>query len=747
NVTDTAGILTGYWHSLGDQSQGTDDTSKSDTYGVTLSVGTPNVLTVDFGYYVDPGALGNRVWIDEDFDGIQDPTELTGIPNVEVTLVITYPSGPPVVVVTTTDANGFYEFPNLLIDEDYNGDGLAPEPTFVISIDLADPDNIAALAGVGPPTMIDVNNPADDFRDSDDPAGVSAFATQGITDVSVDAPTPANEADPEGSYDFGFRALEFDWGDLPDGPYATQAASNGPNHETSGVGNVFLGIAPDNEINGQQSIDGLGDDNDLNGDDEDGVLFLTPLVPGFSADIDVTTSGAGFLSAFIDFNSDGDFLDLGEVVASDLAVPAGTTTLNIASVPAGATGTMGARFRITNLAGQGGASPVGPATTGEVEDYVLGCIGDMVWNDLNGDGAQDGGAEVGVDGVTVRLVHYVDPDGIPNNGDEGAAFILDGNGVPITTTTAGGGFYEFCGLPTVENSGIIAPPSSPAILPGQYWILFDLPGGFTDFSPPNTTGDANDSDADQDTLGTGIEGLAPLPGLGPITINSGVTDDTVDAGLRAVTAALITSAAAYNDGGSVVFEFSTGYEALSASFEVHRFDEAMRDYVSVTERPISALLGSPQGGVYRVVDEHAPFSRRLSYVVVEHQADGRTRAYGPFSVSLEARGDRATLDESSSARQHVSKRLESRMAKARAETALSAGSLNARRSREGGRGSGGSLSSFAAPGGTVSTAQVNAREAGLYYVASLDLAAALGLPESNVRSAVQKGNIVVENQG
>jgi len=726
NVTDTADMLGGYWHSLGDQSQAVDDTSKNDTYGVSLTPGTPDVLTVDFGYYVDPAAVGNRVWIDNNFNGIQDPGELAGIPNVEVTLTITYPGGIMVSLQTTTDANGFYEFQNLLADEDYNGDGVGPEPTYVISIDLADPDNIAALAGVGLPTMTDVNDPVDDFRDSDDPTGVAAFATQGITDMTVDAPTPGNEADPQGSYDFGFRALEFDWGDLPDGPYATLAASSGPNHETTSIGNVFLGGAPDTELDGQPTANGLGDDTDLNGDDEDGVLFLTPLVPGASADIDVTASGAGFLSVFIDFNSDGDFADAGEVVAADLAVAGGTTTLNIPVVPVGSTGTMAARFRITNSAGQGGAAATGPATTGEVEDYVLGCIGDLVWDDLDGDGIQDGGLEVGVSGVTVTLVSPNFPF-LP---------IVDANALPITTTTDVNGNYEFCGLPTVENSGLANP--------GDYRILFDLPAGFVDFSPPNVDDlnpnpDQRDSDADQDTLGTGIEGLAPIglpAALPPITINSGVTDPTVDAGLRAITAALITSTAAYNDGGEVVFEFSTGYEALSASFEVYRFDDAVRDYVPVTERPISALLGAPQGGVYRAVDEHAPFSAGLSYVVVEHQVDGKTRAYGPFKVELDARGDRAPLDENSSARPHVSERLKSRMAVARREVSLAGGAV-----------SGGSGAGFADPGIAVYTAQVNAREAGLYYVASSDLAATLGLSEANVRAAVQKGGIVVENQG
>ncbi len=183
---------------------------------------------------------------------------MAGIPNVEVTLTIGYPNATSVTVITTTDANGFYQFPNLLLDEDYNGDGLAPEPTYTISIDLADPDNIAALAGVGPSTLTDVG---DDRLDSDDPAGVAAFATQGITDMSLNAPDPTLEADVEGTYDFGFRALEFDFGDLPDGPYATLLVSNGPNHETTSPGNCFLGGAPDTETNGQPNATATGDDN------------------------------------------------------------------------------------------------------------------------------------------------------------------------------------------------------------------------------------------------------------------------------------------------------------------------------------------------------------------------------------------------------------------------------------------------------------------------------------------------------
>ena len=80
DVTDTAGVLVGYWHSLG--TAGLNNNSQIDPYAVTLTPGAPNNLTADFGYYILPGAVGNRVWLDDqagtnatDGNGIQDPGE------------------------------------------------------------------------------------------------------------------------------------------------------------------------------------------------------------------------------------------------------------------------------------------------------------------------------------------------------------------------------------------------------------------------------------------------------------------------------------------------------------------------------------------------------------------------------------------------------------------------------------------------------------------------------------------------
>ena len=68
-----------------------------------------------------------------------------------------------------------------------------------------------------------------------------------------------------------------------------------------------------------------------------------------------------------------------------------------------------ARFRFTASTGQGGDSPTGVATVGEVEDYVLLSLGNTVWWD-NGagggtpnDGLDDAAGESGIAGVTVTL--------------------------------------------------------------------------------------------------------------------------------------------------------------------------------------------------------------------------------------------------------------------------------------------------------------------------------------------------------
>jgi gliding motility-associated-like protein len=101
---------------------------------------------------------------------------------------------------------------------------------------------------------------------------------------------------------------------------------------------------------------------------------------------------------------------------------------------------------------------------------VASTIGDMVWEDINGDGVQDGG-EPGIIGVTVSLLYDIG----------GAVTGTDGNPILDQVTDASGN-YQFMLVP-----------------PGDYQVLFSLPGVDwfpTEFDATHT--DANDPDDDSD---------------------------------------------------------------------------------------------------------------------------------------------------------------------------------------------------------------------------------------------------------
>ncbi|MEM7093492.1 MAG: SdrD B-like domain-containing protein [Actinomycetota bacterium] len=120
-------------------------------------------------------------------------------------------------------------------------------------------------------------------------------------------------------------------------------------------------------------------------------------------------------------------------------------------------------------------------------------IGDLVFDDLDDDGIQDGGAEVGIDGVTVNL--WTSSGGAPDTQIN-------------TTTTAGGGLYQFTGVAA-----------------GDYHVQFIAPSGRTFVAQDQGGDDAADSDPDPSTGITGV-----------ITVAAGVDDLTIDAGIAQVQA-------------------------------------------------------------------------------------------------------------------------------------------------------------------------------------------------------------------
>ena len=172
---------------------------------------------------------------------------------------------------------------------------------------------------------------------------------------------------------FGNSAA-IDWGDAP-ASYGTLSANNGARHGF--LPGFFLGDANDTtsshidpEANGVPSANADGDDLN-NADDEDGVSFLTDIVPGENATIRVSVSsgsyGAGILQGWIDFNNDGDFGDAGEQILRDRSLVTGTHLFTFAVPASAAVADTYARFRWSLERGLG---PRGSAVGGEVEDYT-----------------------------------------------------------------------------------------------------------------------------------------------------------------------------------------------------------------------------------------------------------------------------------------------------------------------------------------------------------------------------------------
>ncbi|MEM7312277.1 MAG: SdrD B-like domain-containing protein, partial [Planctomycetota bacterium] len=307
------------------------------------------------------------------------------------------------------------------------------------------------------------------------------------------------------------------------------------------------------EGDGQPNLDASGD-----GADEDGVIFLNPLAPGTTANILVSASAGGFLNAWIDFDTDGTLDEIqvsaidGTPIAltsiSDLALTAGNRILSI-EVPSNASGTMAARFRYSADPMDTERSPNGGWDTGEVEDYVLGAIGDIVWIDSGSGGgvANDGilnGTESGLAGVTVQLM-----DGIGN-------LLTDADNNIISTTTDSNGNYEF-----------------PGLSPGDYRVVFD----YTSFSPQNQGADDSvDSDAST------INGVSDT-----VTIVAGQYDPTLDAGVPFV----ITTGSNAQIGVAKDSDWDDDNDSAIFNFYIEHFGDVQAVNMSMTE-DLDAVFGT-----------------------------------------------------------------------------------------------------------------------------------------------------------
>ncbi|PKF62467.1 LruC domain-containing protein [Psychromonas sp. psych-6C06] len=159
-----------------------------------------------------------------------------------------------------------------------------------------------------------------------------------------------------------------DFGDAP-ASYATLLADNGPRHLLDNQ--TYLGLsAPDGDYDGYTGAD--SDDssivNVLSLDDEDGVNFVTALEVGLDSVITVYASREGILSAWFDWNGDGDFADSNEHTLIDMALQEGVNIISLRVPDDAVAGNTWSRFRFSE---QAGLNYFGGSNSGEVEDHPV----------------------------------------------------------------------------------------------------------------------------------------------------------------------------------------------------------------------------------------------------------------------------------------------------------------------------------------------------------------------------------------
>ena len=271
----------------------------------------------------------------------------------------------------------------------------------------------------------------------------------------VDDPFTANAIGGDGN-DIG--AFEFAFPDFGDAPTALQSGftSDYPTTGVTGASHIIagprLGTLEDGESNGQPSAGADGDDLAVTADEDGAELVGAPIqsdttTTTASLRVNLQNAATALLDGWIDFNRDGDWLDMGEQIFTNQGLTSGDNSVSF-TVPAGTTaGDTFARLRVSSA---GSLTPGGPAADGEVEDYpiTIGAEGSPATVDVNpGGGAvtvlrAGSNTVVQQGGVTLFSAPTAGISSLSVNGTgDNDTFMLDltaGNPIPANGVTFNG---------------------------------------------------------------------------------------------------------------------------------------------------------------------------------------------------------------------------------------------------------------------------------------------------------------------
>ena len=473
---------------------------------------TDGDMTIDFGFVPNTG-IGDLVFQDLNGNGIQDPEDF-GVDGVGVTLIgggadgviVDDPATPEDEAVdnttaTTTTSGGFYFF-----------DGLIPAVEYQVSFD----ETTLPFETV----FTQTNQGGNDEFDSD-------ANSNGLTDIVTLAPGEFNETIDAGIVD------------------------------TAGIGDlVFQDLNGNGIQDGSDfSVDGVG--VTLIGGGADGVIVDDPATPEDEA-VDNTTATTTTSGGFYFFD--------GLIPAVEYQVSFDETTLPFETVFTQTN--QGGNDEFDSDANSNGLTDIVTLAPGEFNETIdagivdTAGIGDLVFQDLNGNGIQDP-EDFGVDGVGVTLI---------GGGADGV--IVDDPATPedeavdntTATTQTDNGFYFFDGLiPAVEYQ--------------VEFVETTLPVG-TAFTQTNQ---GNDERFDSDANSNGLTDI--------ITLTPGEFNETIDAGIREVLSIGSTVFTDENDDG-----FQNIGEAGISGVTVQLFDSTGTE-IPVGDDGIFGTADDATGGV------------------------------------------------------------------------------------------------------------------------------------------------------
>jgi hypothetical protein len=598
-----------------------------------------------------PIEIGNRVWLDGNANGVQDPGE-AGISGVTVHL---FNAANTQIGTAVTDTNGEYYFVSSTAADGNTTDnigqingGISLNASYQVRFDLA-----ANYTGAGPLNgrfLSAVNsgfqNGAVDSSDSDAQNVVNPTGSPAGTFPVISVAT-SGAGDNDHTFDVGFAATS-----------------------TYSIGNrVWFDTNDDGKISaGEVGLDGVSVSlfADANADG-------TPDTPGSPVGT-VTTAGGGYyrfdtLAAgnYVVRINPTNFDTVGDVlygyqnttgnITGDLDSTAATSGENGINPAVANTVQTAGILSNTIVLGAGVSEPVGETDlsasgqgsadgfadmTVDFGFYRL-CVGNLIFNDMGSNGNRDNGVfdagEIPRTGARVRIYTStgteipVGADGILGTADDGPNGVL----------TGGSGLYQLCGLPA-----------------GTYRAAV-FPGGPNSSTPTDTTpNDNKDSDDNGAVTGSAI-GSIPSGTIvsNPITLTPGVTgalsnntvtnstgsttDPTLDFGLVvSPTAVKISDFSAFQTKDGVGLSWQSGFEANNLGYRLWRENNGARTPVNKDFVAGSALQVGSQaltaGKDYHLLD-NASNGQGASYWLEAVDLDGSSEWFGPVTADTRMRDE------------------------------------------------------------------------------------------------------------